>query len=122
MSTTTLAAAAALDPGLKADIEQGLGYTAAIVGVCCLAKLIFVGARLAWDRKHTPGVESPTAAEGLAAVVGWILAGGTSVAIATALLVDTAVPGTTGPSPANPNDKTLVEQLEQVRPPQDGQK
>ena len=98
------------DADLKDDIQLLLGYAAGIVFVVCLAKVIFVGARLAWDHKHGAGIESPTAAELVAATVGWILAGAGAVVIAGMLL---AAAHTSPPPPPN-EQGNLVEQIQQM--------
>ncbi|WP_249353424.1 hypothetical protein [Rhodococcus sp. Q] len=98
------------DGDIKADIEKLLGYAAGVVFVLCLAKMIFVGARLAWDHKHGAGIESPTVAEFIAANVGAILAGGASIVIAGMLLAEANIS-----TPAPPNEQgNLVEQIQQM--------
>ena len=99
-----------LDSAIVDDIQQLLGYAAGIVFLLCAAKVIFVGARLAWDHKHGAGIESPTAAEFVAANIGAVLAGGTSIVIATALL--SAAHGPQAPAPHQKGN--LVEQIEQM--------
>lgn len=84
-------AAAELPSDLVADINTVFGWIAGLVGVVCMAKIIFVGARLAWDHKHNPGVESPASAEFLAATIGWIIA--TAIAVPTAILLISAGQG-----------------------------
>lgn len=103
-----------LDSVIKEDIEKLLGYAAGIVFVLCVAKVIFVGARLAWDHKHGAGIESPTAAEFIAANVGAILAGGVSITVATLLLATAHGPQATAPQ----RQGNLVEQIEQMPKPQ----
>nr|WP_249277144.1 MULTISPECIES: hypothetical protein [unclassified Rhodococcus (in: high G+C Gram-positive bacteria)] len=102
---------AALPQQVVADINTVLGWMLALVAVACVGKIVFVGARLAWDHQHTPGVESPVAAEFFAAVIGWILAAAAAGGIA-AVMLDTA-----GTAPAEPERGNLVEQIEQVNPP-----
>ncbi|WP_226949870.1 hypothetical protein [Rhodococcus rhodochrous] len=47
-------------PGEVVDgFQTLLGYAAGIVFILCVAKVIFVGGRLAWDHKHGAGIESP---------------------------------------------------------------
>lgn len=99
-----------LDSVIQNDIQQLLGYAAGIVFILCVAKVIFVGARLAWDHKHGAGIESPTAAEFVAANVGAILAGGVSITLATLLLSAAHGPQTAAP----PRQGNLVEQIEQM--------
>lgn len=85
-SATEYIAAVELPAQVVKDIEELLGIAAGIVFVICVAKVIFVGARMAWDHKHGAGMESPKAAEFLAANIGALLAGTASVTIATILL------------------------------------
>ncbi|OZD12049.1 MULTISPECIES: hypothetical protein [Nocardiaceae] len=106
---------AALPQQVVADINTVLGWMLALVAVACVGKIVFVGARLAWDHQHTPGVESPVAAEFFAAVIGWILAAATAGGIA-AVMLDTA-----GAAPAEPERGNLVEQIEQINPPLGGE-
>lgn len=96
------------------DISTVLSWAAGIIGVVCMAKIIFVGARMAWDQKQNPGIESPTAAEFLAALVGWILAGTAATAIAVVLIQAGRVPENSAPDPATPD---LVNQIEEKYPP-----
>lgn len=108
-------AVAELPGKLVTDINTALSWTAGIVGVCCMAKVIFVGARLAWDHKHNPGLESPTAAELLAATIGWIIAGGAAVTIAF-VLID-AGQGPQAVQPGGPDKGRLVEKIKTEHPP-----
>lgn len=85
-SATEHLAAVELPSNVVEDIQELLGYAAGIVFVICVAKVIFVGARMAWDHRHGAGLESPKAAEFIAANIGALLAGTASVAIATVLL------------------------------------
>jgi len=99
-------------PGEVVDgFQTLLGYAAGIVFILCVAKVIFVGGRLAWDHKHGAGIESPTAAEFVAANIGAILAGGVSITIATILLTTGQGPQATGPY----HEGNLVEQIEQMQ-------
>lgn len=106
----------ALPEQVTADISTVLGWMLAFVAAACVAKIIFVGARMAWDHQHTAGVESPVAAEFIAAVVGWVLAAAAAAGIATALLG-----GGSDPAPTTDPNGDLVEQIERVNPPLEGQ-
>jgi hypothetical protein len=105
----------ALPEQVVSDINTVLGWVLALVAVACIGKIIFVGARLAWDHQHTPGVESPVAAEFFAAVIGWILAAVAAGGIA-AVLLDSA-----GATATEPERGNLVEQINQINPPLSGQ-
>ena len=105
----------ALPEQVVSDINTVLGWMLALVAVACVGKIVFVGARMAWDHQHTPGVESPVAAEFFAAVIGWILAAAAAGGIA-AVMLDTA-----GATPAEPERGNLVEQIEQINPPLGGE-
>lgn len=100
---------------VTADISTALGWVLGLVAALCVAKIIFVGARMAWDHKHTPGLESPVAAEFAAAVIGWILAASAAGGIALALLN-----GGSDTAPTTDPGGNLVEQIEQVNPPLEG--
>ncbi len=90
-----------------------LGYAAGIVFLLCVAKVIFVGARLAWDHKHGAGLESPTAAEFLAANIGAILAGGVAATLATILLA--TAQGPQAHQLGGGHSPTVIDQLEQLQ-------
>ncbi|MFD4268147.1 hypothetical protein [Rhodococcus sp. NPDC058481] len=90
--TTMLLAAQDLPETVADDLKKILGYAAGVIGLICLGRLIFVGARMAWDHKHGAGLESPVGAEAIAAIVGWILASGACVGIATALINEGQAP------------------------------
>lgn len=94
---------------ILADMQELLGYAAGIVFLLCVAKVIFVGARLAWDHKHGAGIESTIAAEFVAANIGAVLAGTVSVTIATILLATAHGPQIEGGYERG----NLVEQIEQ---------
>ncbi|MGW4482094.1 hypothetical protein [Rhodococcus triatomae] len=120
-SAAEYVAAVELTTDIVNDIEYLLGIASGIVFVICVAKVIFVGARMAWDHKHGAGMESPKAAEFLAANIGALLAGSASVAIATVLIATSSGPqASTAPSQGNLvqqiKDKTASTQQEQ---PQD---
>ncbi|MBY6438169.1 hypothetical protein HQ602_17490 [Rhodococcus kroppenstedtii] len=106
----------ALPDQVTADISTALGWVLALVAAVCVAKILFVGARMAWDHQHTPGVESPVGAEFAAAVLGWILAAAAAGGIAATLLG-----GSSDPTPTPDPGGNLVEQIEQVNPPLEGQ-
>ncbi|WP_422337125.1 hypothetical protein [Rhodococcus sp. (in: high G+C Gram-positive bacteria)] len=101
------------------DINTALSWIAGIAAVVCIAKIIFVGGRMAWDHKHTAGLESPTAAEFLAALFGWILASGAAIAIAVTLIESGRVPENSVPAPDKPN---LVTDIQQKFPPLEEEK
>lgn len=91
MSTVLLAEltpreAPPMDAGVVAGISQMLGWASGLVFIICLAKVLFVGARIAWDRQHNPGIESTPAAELLATLVGWLLAATAAASIAAVLI------------------------------------
>ncbi|AOD24946.1 hypothetical protein IM25_24720 (plasmid) [Rhodococcus sp. p52] len=99
-------------PGEVVDgFQTLLGYAAGIVFILCVAKVIFVGGRLAWDHKHGAGIESPTAAEFVAANIGAILAGGVAATIATILLA--TAQGPQAPADRKRHSPTVIDQLEQ---------
>ncbi|MHC3370855.1 hypothetical protein AAI421_28240 (plasmid) [Rhodococcus aetherivorans] len=102
---------------LPAEVLDGfqtlLGYAAGIVFILCVAKVIFVGGRLAWDHKHGAGIESPTAAEFVAANVGAILAGGVAATIATILLA--TAHGPQAQQIGSGHSPTVIDQLEQMQ-------
>lgn len=107
-------------PGEVVDgFQTLLGYAAGIVFILCVAKVIFVGGRLAWDHKHGAGIESPTAAEFVAANIGAILAGGVAATIATILLATTQGPQAQQIGPGH--SPTVIDQLEQMHQPQQQQ-
>lgn len=100
-------------PGVLDSLETLLSYAAWIVFALCVAKVIFVGARLAWDHKHGAGLESPPAAEFLAANIGAILAGGVAATIATILLATAHGPQAQQLGPST--SPTVIDQLEQMQ-------
>jgi len=100
-------------PGVLDSLETLLSYAAWIVFALCVAKVIFVGARLAWDHKHGAGLESPPAAEFLAANIGAILAGGVAATIATILLATSQGPQAQQLGPST--SPTVIDQLEQMQ-------
>jgi hypothetical protein len=112
-------AAVELPDYITQDIETVFGWIAGIGALVCIAKIIFVGGRMAWDHKHTPGVESPTAAEFLSALIGWILVSGACVAIAVTLIESGRVPENSVPSQDKPN---LVTDIQQKFPPLEEEK
>ena len=118
MSQTVLALVD-LPENVVKDITTLLSWIAGIAGVVCMAKIIFVGARMAWDHKHNPGLESPTAAEFLAAVFGWILASGAAGVMAVILISAGQAPESSGPAPDKPN---LVNDIQQKYPPLEEEK
>ena len=97
------------------NINTALGWMLGLVAVACVGKIIFVGARMAWDHQHTPGVESPVSAEFFAAVIGWILAAVAAGGIAAALLDAT---GTVSNDP-QPNP-SVDDDIERIHPPLKG--
>ena len=106
-------------PGEVVDgFQTLLGYAAGIVFILCVAKVIFVGGRLAWDHKHGAGIESPTAAEFVAANIGAILAGGVAATIATILLA--TAQGPQAQQIGNGHSPTVIDQLEQMQQQQSG--
>lgn len=112
MSTT---AVLALPQQVTDDITTVLGWLLGLVALACVAKIIFVGARMAWDHQHTPGVESPVAAEFFAAVIGWILAAAAAGGLAAVLL------DSTGATPDTPQQETnIVDEIRRVNPPLEG--
>ncbi|MCF8784329.1 hypothetical protein [Rhodococcus ruber] len=107
-------------PGEVVDgFQTLLGYAAGIVFILCVAKVIFVGGRLAWDHKHGAGIESPTAAEFLAANIGAILAGGVAATIATILLA--TAQGPQAHQLGGGHSPTVIDQLEQLQQQQQQQ-
>ncbi|MBD8057078.1 hypothetical protein ICV35_25920 [Rhodococcus ruber] len=100
-------------PGVLDSLETLLSYAAWIVFALCVAKVIFVGARLAWDHKHGAGLESPPAAEFLAANIGALLAGGVAATIATILLATSQGPQAQQLGPST--SPTVIDQLEQMQ-------
>ncbi|QXF84412.1 hypothetical protein HBA53_25300 (plasmid) [Rhodococcus pyridinivorans] len=101
-------------PGEVVDgFQTLLGYAAGIVFILCVAKVIFVGGRLAWDHKHGAGIESPTAAEFVAANIGAILAGGVAATIATILLA--TAQGPQAQQIGSGHSPTVIDQLEQMQ-------
>ncbi|MEE2034646.1 hypothetical protein [Rhodococcus chondri] len=108
---------------LPSDVVEGfqtlLGYAAGIVFLLCVAKVIFVGGRLAWDHKHGAGLESPPAAEFVAANVGAILAGGVAATIATILLA--TAQGPQAQQLGTSHAPTVIDQLEQMQQQQQQQ-
>lgn len=101
-------------PGEVVDgFQTLLGYAAGIVFILCVAKVIFVGGRLAWDHKHGAGIESPTAAEFVAANVGAILAGGVAATLATILLA--TAQGPQAQQVGGGHSPTVIDQLEQMQ-------
>ncbi|AEF43103.1 hypothetical protein [Hoyosella subflava] len=91
-------AAAELPDSVVGDINLLLGWAAGLVGAAAVAKVIFVGGRWAWDRRHNPGVETPTTAELLAALAGWIIAASAALPIATLLLTSAYGPQASAPA------------------------
>lgn len=107
-------------PGEVVDgFQTLLGYAAGIVFTLCVAKVIFVGGRLAWDHKHGAGIESPTAAEFVAANIGAILAGGVAATIATILLA--TAQGPQAQQVGGGRFPTVIDQLEQMQQQQQQQ-
>ncbi|OOL33432.1 hypothetical protein [Rhodococcus zopfii] len=106
-------------PDVLDGFQTLLGYAAGIVFLLCVAKVIFVGARLAWDHKHGAGLESPTAAEFLAANIGAILAGGVAATLATILLA--TAQGPQAHQLGGGHSPTVIEQLEQMQQQQQQQ-
>ncbi len=103
-------------PGEVVDgFQTLLGYAAGIVFILCVAKVIFVGGRLAWDHKHGAGIESPTAAEFVAANIGAILAGGVAATIATILLATAQGPPQAQQIGSGHSPPTVIDQLEQMQ-------
>lgn len=100
-------------PDVLDGFQTLLGYAAGIVFLLCVAKVIFVGARLAWDHKHGAGLESPTAAEFLAAHIGAILAGGVAATLATILLA--TAQGPQAHQLGGGHSPTVIDQLEQLQ-------
>ncbi len=100
-------------PDVLDGFQTLLGYAAGIVFLLCVAKVIFVGARLAWDYKHGAGLESPTAAEFLAANIGAILAGGVAATLATILLA--TAQGPQAHQLGGGHSPTVIDQLEQLQ-------
>ncbi|UNN05243.1 hypothetical protein [Rhodococcus opacus] len=113
-------AAVELPDYITQDINTALSWIAGIAAVVCIAKIIFVGGRMAWDHKHTPGLESPTAAEFLAAVFGWILASGAAVTMAVVLIEAGRTPENSAPAPDKP--PSLVTDIQQKFPPLEEEK
>ncbi|WP_072691481.1 hypothetical protein [Rhodococcus marinonascens] len=107
-------AAVELPDYITSDINLALSWIAGIAGAVCVAKIMFVGARMAWDHKHTAGLESPTSAEFVAAVFGWILASGAAITAAVILIDAGRIPENSVPAPDNPS---LVTEIEQKFPP-----
>lgn len=114
MTAPLTVAAVPLPGNVVDDINTVLGWIAFIVAVLCAAKIVFVGARIAWDHKHTPGVESPAAAEFLAAVIGWIVASGAATVLAVALISAGRAPEGSTPAPQAP---TLIDDIQRQHPP-----
>lgn len=112
---TPALAAVDLPAAVVADINTLLGWGVGLVGLVCVAKIIYTGGRFAWDKQHNPGIETPTAAEFLGALAGWIIAAAAAVPIATALLV--AAHGPQNSAPHQTGD--LVNEIRQKHPPQD---
>ena len=101
-------------PGEVVDgVQTLLGYAAGIVFLLCVAKVIFVGGRLAWDHKHGAGLESPAAAEFVAANIGALLAGGVAATLATILLA--TAHGPQAQQLGGGHSPTVIEQLEQLQ-------
>ncbi|MGV9948791.1 hypothetical protein [Rhodococcus aetherivorans] len=92
-------------------VQTLLGYAAGIVFLLCVAKVIFVGGRLAWDHRHGAGLESPTAAEFVAANIGALLAGGVAATLATILLA--TAQGPQAQQLGGGHARTVIDQLEQ---------
>lgn len=113
IATTAVLAAVELPQYIVDDINTLLSWIAGIAGVVCLAKVVFVGARMAWDHKHNPGLESPTAAEFLGAVIGWIIASGAAVGCAVILVSAGQAPDSSGPVKA----PTIVQDIQGKYPP-----
>lgn len=112
-------AAVELPDYITQDINTALSWIAGIAAVVCIAKIIYVGGRMAWDHKHTPGLESPTAAEFLAAVFGWILASGAAVTMAVVLIEAGRIPENSAPQDKPPS---LVTDIQQKFPPLEEEK
>lgn len=105
---TTVLAYVELPDYIARDISTLLSWIAGVAAVVCTAKIIFVGARMAWDHKHNPGLESPTAAEFLGAVIGWIIASAASAAVAAVLINAGQAPG----GATEPTPPTIVSDIE----------
>lgn len=110
MSTTL--ASVELPADVVNDINLLLGWGAGLVGLICVSKIIYTGGRFAWDKKHNPGIETPTAAEFLGALVGWIIAAAAAIPIATALLA--AAHGPQAPAPHETGN--LVDEIRNRHP------
>jgi hypothetical protein len=106
-----LLAAQDLPETVADDLKKILGYAAGVIGLICLGRLIFVGARMAWDHKHGAGLESPVGAEAIAAIVGWILASGACVGIATALINAGQAPQSSAPTTGSCEERAAAGQL-----------
>lgn len=112
-STATVLAAVELPESVTNDISTAFGWIAGIAAAICVAKIMFVGARMAWDHKHTAGVESPTIAEPAAALAGWVLASAAAVGLAVVLIDAGRIPENSGPPPEKPS---LVNEIQQKYP------
>ncbi|ANZ28533.1 hypothetical protein A4U64_27005 (plasmid) [Rhodococcus sp. WB1] len=98
-------------PDILDGLQTLLGYAAWIAFALCVAKVIFVGARLAWDHKHGAGLEAPTAAEFVAANIGALLACGVAATLATILLA--TAHGPQAHQLGGGRSPTVIEQLQQ---------
>lgn len=119
IASATVLAAVELPEYIVKDINTILGWIAGIAAAICAAKIMFVGARMAWDHKHTAGVESPTIAEFAAAIAGWVLASAASIGIAVVLIDAGRIPENSVPAPDKPS---LVSDIEQKFPPLEEEK
>lgn len=118
-ASVAVLAAVELPEYVVKDINTILSWIAGIAAGICVAKVMFVGARMAWDHKHTAGVESPTMAEFAAAVAGWVLVGAAASAIAVVLIDAGRIPENSVPA----NDKpSLVNDIQQKFPPLEEEK
>lgn len=118
-ASAVVLAAVELPEQVVNDISTILGWIAGIGAAVCVAKIMFVGARMAWDHKHTAGVESPTIAELAAALSGWILVAVAASVIAVVLIDAGRIPENSVPA----NDKpSLVNDIQQKYPPLEEEK
>lgn len=113
-SNGAVLAAVDLPEYISSDISTALGWIAGIAAAVCVVKIMFVGARLAWDHKHTAGLESPTIAEFAAALAGWVLVSGAAIGIAVVLIDAGRIPENSVPQPEKPS---LVNDIQQKYPP-----
>ena len=112
-------AAVELPAEVTKDISTAFGWIAGIAAAVCIAKIMFVGARMAWDHKHTAGLESPTIAEFAAALAGWVLASAAAIGLAVVLIDAGRIPENSGPPPEKPS---LVDEIQQKYPPLEEEK